>query len=182
MITPIAVVLTIVLGRALYNAGRDQVPYSARWFRSAADVNVVRHDGTPRWQELETVPGNHTVLCIVDGWSRGRRSTAHASYESVYLILPQLIREGDRFRLTAADERMFFDGFTGADFALLDPTRPGWATVEILSVSGARIKTRMDVHLTWYVDESFYTPDPEQWRRDTYDYSGKEVFSVWSGR
>ncbi len=130
----------------------DRIPYSSRTFwTNAALVDTspepVLYNPTrrPHWQ---VGPGNHTVLMIKDGWSRGRRSTAHASHDTLYLVLPASLEPGLVLRLSPDTKTLIFDSFAGYNFRDLDHTNPTDATVTILEVNPTQITARIKVSFT----------------------------------
>ena len=162
----------------------DSTPYSVRVFWPNASVIDESPEPLPYRPKMPpsfaVAPGDHTVLMIKDGWSRGRRSTAHASHDTLYLLLPASLSPGQILHPSPHTGTLCFDSFSGYGFRYLDESRPIDADIEILSVSDSWIRARVTVSLTIYFEPSRAhdreTKHPRTWPRGQFAFHGTETF------
>ncbi len=149
-----AIVLLTVLAFLVY-VGRsvfitpDRVPFAEHIFWR--DSDVVK---SPTLLG-EIIDGSHTVLMIYDGYSHGRRTTAHASHNKLFMLLPRQIAKGATYSCDPNEDTLYFWGFHGYDFSRIRNNGLADATsVTILRISDEEIVAR--VNASFYVENGDY--------------------------
>ncbi len=122
--------------------GPDQSAYAEDGFVRAADL-VQRQ--TVYGSEPAMQSGTHTLLIHMDGWSHGRRTTAHGSRHLFFFVLPAELRECQTYRCTAQDGTLSYDGFAGYWPWRLSPDKTSEAIVTVLEVSDRRITAEIEL-------------------------------------
>ena len=100
--------------------GPDQSRYSERHFWKLGKPYVRREEFTKATFVDGVSRGSHTVLKINDGWTRGRRTTAHSSHKTIWLVLPSELRENGNYQLTSVDDTIDLDWFLHLPFFIAE--------------------------------------------------------------
>jgi hypothetical protein len=129
--------------------GPDQEHFASAEYWNAADVSARQWTGQSQMAEMISVSGGeHTLLLTSDGYSRGKRSSAHASHWFVFLTLPREVKEGQTYDVSREAGTLHLDAFAGYDPWCIDPDRPAGGSVHIREVRGKAIVADLRVRLT----------------------------------
>lgn len=132
--------------------GPNQTPYSRRiaW----ENARVVNHSPTGRFRNIHIEKGSNLVLEITDGFSRGKRTTAHPSRSSIYLIITNEPLCGDYMRFSFSDGTLdYVKRAGGSIYANIDTNMPSAAILMFNTLSIEHLTA--DVHAgIWLTDGS----------------------------
>lgn len=131
--------------------GPDQEPYSRAilW----ENASVVNQSETNAYRFLELESGTNLVLELTDGYYHGKRTTAHSTHDSVYLVLKRPPERGDYLTFSFADGTLDYDGFWGYGFNVLDTNRAAVADLRVWDASATRLDADVQVSL-WHRADS----------------------------
>lgn len=126
-------------------SGPDQEPYSRQiaWEKAS----VLNLSSTNTYRRLEVGTGSNLVLEITDGYYRGKKTTAHSSHNSIYLILSGAPTLGEYMTFSFTNGTLDYDGFAGYDFNVIDTNMPAVAEISVYEVSADHILAEVQAAL-----------------------------------
>lgn len=116
---------------------QDREPYSRH--EAWEDACIIHHGATNAYRVIDVGPGSNMVLEITEGYYRGKRTTAHASRDSVYLILPCEPIPGEHLAFSLEEGTLDYGGSSGYGFNVIDTNMPATAEAVVHKVSKGRI-------------------------------------------
>jgi hypothetical protein len=154
--------------------GPDVEHFDLAYFHSLAQVTTeyVEYSRAP---QHSVQPGAHTVLVSSKGYTRGKRSSAHAGHFTFWFTLPEKLEAGQSFSVTQDDGTLNMTAFAGYSFWYLDRQQPAQGTVSIRSVTKDTIVADVHVHATAVYDKPKQAED--QRRREPQDRIGTFEFT-----
>jgi hypothetical protein len=152
--------------------GPDQVRIQDYVFWKNADLVIQDMGG---WDLIEVGPGKHTILRIDEGWSHGRRTSAHGSSDKIYFVLPQNIQNGAIFTCTPQAGTFAYSGFAFRRLWIIQPAKPARAVVQIITIKSKSVHADVDVAFT-AIGEDEENPETAEGRKVV--CHGKHVFRL----
>ena len=164
--------ITGCLGPERDEYDREKYSDSIAWEKA----RIVDKGGSSELKILEIGPGSKIILEFTEGFSHGRRTTAHGSHESVYFILDELPRKGSSYEFSFLNGSLEFDGWAGDDSLFICRDKPAKAYLHIKDISEEEIIADVTCVL-WYQSKSFIGNVPFDIKR-TITFDRKNTLKV----